>query len=177
MPLRWPIARRLQSERLILEPLRVDHAEEMLAVLAEPSLYAHTGGEPPSLAEVRERYARQATGSSPGGTEGWLNWVLRRREGGRLVGFVQATLNGEPPSLSAELAWLVAADEQGAGLATEAATTVVEWLPTVRVGDLTAYIHPDNVGSAVVARRLGMTPTGPVRDGETRWQRRRDLGR
>jgi RimJ/RimL family protein N-acetyltransferase len=169
MPARWPIARRLESERLILEPLRLDHADEMLAVLSGPELYKHIGGEPPSMAEVRERYARQATGSSPNGRYGWLNWVLRRRDDTRLVGFVQVTLSGDGAAPSAELAWLIGTDFQGEGLASESAGAVADWLPSVGVGQLTAHIHPDNVASAAVARRIGLMATTDTKDGEIRW--------
>lgn len=44
---RWPTAERLETERLILEPLRIEHAEEMVLVLGDRRLYAYTGGEPP----------------------------------------------------------------------------------------------------------------------------------
>jgi RimJ/RimL family protein N-acetyltransferase len=169
LPLRWPVARRLQTERLILEPLRVDHAAPMVEVLADEALYRHTGGLPPSLAEVRARYARQATGRSPDGRQGWLNWVLRHRDDARLVGFVQATLSGEEPDRAAELAWLIAPGDQGDGLATEAATAMVEWLGTVGITRLSANIHPDNAASAVVAGRLGLAPTEKSREGETVW--------
>jgi RimJ/RimL family protein N-acetyltransferase len=132
----------------------------MVAVLADPSLYTHIGGSPPSLDELRARYARQV------GHDGWLNWMLRRRDDERLVGFVQATVTGE----EASVAWLVAPEAQGSGLATEAATAAVEWLATVGVVTFTAYIHPDNAASEVVARRLGLAPTEVVKDGETRWE-------
>jgi RimJ/RimL family protein N-acetyltransferase len=140
----------------------------MLEVLADDDLYRHTGGEPPSLAEVRARYTRQATGTSPDGRQGWLNWVLRLREDARLVGFVQATLS-EDGATRAELAWLIASADQGEGLATEAASAVVEWLATVGITSLSAHIHPDNVASEAVARRLGLVATDEVKDGETRW--------
>jgi RimJ/RimL family protein N-acetyltransferase len=170
VPLQWPVARRLQTERLILEPLRVDHAAAMVEVLADEALYRHTGGVPPSLADVRARYARQATGKSPDGRQGWLNWVLRRRDDARLVGFVQTTLSGEEPDRAAELAWLIATPDQGDGLATEAATEVVYWLQTVGITNLSANIHPNNVASAVVAGRLGLAATEQVKDGETVWR-------
>ena len=35
-----------------------------------------------------------------------------------------------------------------------------------------ALIHPGNAASAAVARRLGMTATSVVVDGEVRWTRR-----
>ena len=80
----------LESSRLTLEPLRVDHAEEMAPLLADAELYAFTEGEPPTLEELRARYVRQVPGRSPDGVESWLNWIVRRRDDGQAVGFVQA---------------------------------------------------------------------------------------
>lgn len=64
--------------RLLLKQLRVDHAAEMVAVLAAPELYAFTGGTPPALDELRTGYAAQARGPADGG-ELWRTWVLRER--------------------------------------------------------------------------------------------------
>jgi RimJ/RimL family protein N-acetyltransferase len=137
----------------------VEHADEMVSVLSDPGLYEHIGGDAPSAAELRARYARQVQRVD------WLNWMLRLKDGERLIGFIQATRRGN----EAELAWLVAPAEQGAGLATEAAMAVAEWLPTAGVTELTAYIHPANSASAIVAGRLGLVATDETKDGETRW--------
>jgi RimJ/RimL family protein N-acetyltransferase len=155
----------IETGRLLLEPLREEHAREMLSVLADPALYEHTGGAPPTVGELEQRYARQVRGRSPDGRQMWLNWVLRRRDPARAVGFVQVTLDER----GAELAWLVTPAEQGAGLATEAAGAVAQWLRDQGVRRLSAHIHPDNGASAAVARRLGMTPTAETKDGELRW--------
>jgi RimJ/RimL family protein N-acetyltransferase len=141
----------------------------MVSVLADPALYIHTGGSPPSLAELQARYARQVVGTSPDGSEGWLNWLLRLRSDDRLVGFVQAALSGE----EAKLAWVVAPSEQGTGLATEAASALVDWLERVGFANLRASIHPDNGASAAVAGHLGMVATDVTEGGETVWVSRR----
>ena len=38
---------RLTGERVVLEPLAVEHAVEMVDVLSSPSLYVLIGGQPP----------------------------------------------------------------------------------------------------------------------------------
>ena len=38
---------RLESERLVLEPLRVEHAEELAPLLDDPRLHEFIGGDPP----------------------------------------------------------------------------------------------------------------------------------
>ena len=133
------------------------------------ALHAFTGGSPASADELRSRYARQVAGHSPDGGQGWLNWLLRRLDDGRLVGTVQATLHREADGLVAELAWVVATAAQGTGLAREAATAMAGWLHEQGVHRLVAHVHPDHAASMAVARALGLHPTGVVVDGEVRW--------
>jgi len=162
----------LKTLRLTLEPLRVDHAEEMTPVLADTSLYAFTGGEPPSLAELRARYERQVTGRSPDGAEAWLNWIVRRRDDGQAVGFVQAAISTDPPPpapTTAVLAWVLGAGYQGMGYAREAGGALVAWLALQGVQRLVAYIHPEHTASMAVARALGLEPTDDRVDGEVVW--------
>ena len=43
-----------------LEPLRVEHAEEMASLLDDPGLHVYIGGEPPSLPGLRNQTGSQA---------------------------------------------------------------------------------------------------------------------
>jgi RimJ/RimL family protein N-acetyltransferase len=162
-----PTAQALTSERLVLEPLRIEHAVEMVDVLADPALYEHIGGHPPSRAELSARYRRQVKGASPDGRQRWLNWVLRLRSSGEAVGVVQATLR-EPQI--AELSWVLSSRFQGAGYATEAAAAAMGWLRGNGVESFEAHIHSEHAASAAVARRLGLEPTDALRGGEVRWE-------
>ena len=169
-----PDAVPLETLRLTLEPLRVDHAEEMTAVLADSSLYAFTGGEPPSLSELRARYELQASGRSPDGAEAWLNWIVRRRDDGHAIGFVQAAISTDPPPpapATAVLAWVLGAGYQGMGFAREAGDALIAWLALVGVRRLVAYIHPEHTASMGVARALGLAPTDERVDSEVVWAR------
>jgi RimJ/RimL family protein N-acetyltransferase len=159
----------LRTARLLLEPLRVEHAREMAAVLADPSLYEHTGGAAPSEAELETRYRRQVGGVSPDGREAWLNWVLRARDTAAAVGIVQATVRDDARGRRAELAWVIGAAHQGAGLATEAASAAMRWLRTRGVSAFDAHIAPGHTASEAVARKLGMEPTRTRHRGEVRW--------
>lgn len=167
--MRWPAATRLTTARLDLEPVTVSHADEMAAVLASPTLYDFTGGAAPSVDRLRTRYAAQARGESPDGSAGWLTWILRDRSTRRAVGFAQATLTAVDDATMADLAWVVAPDAQGQGIASEAAIGVVAWLRRRDVGAFAAWIHPDHAASAAVAARLGLAPSADVLDGEVRW--------
>lgn len=159
----------LAGERLDLDPLRVEHAEEMASVLDDPALHTFTGGEPVTLEDLRSRYGRQVVGRSSDGTERWLNWIVRRREDGRAIGFVQATVADHDQRRQAEVAWVIGSAYQGHGYAREAAGLMIDWLRESGLGPIVAHIHPDHDASGAVARRLGLTPTDLIVDGEVRW--------
>lgn len=165
----WPIARPLTGSRLFLEPLRVDHAAELAAVLDDPALHAFIGGHPEGVAALRARYIRQVAGHSPDGSQGWLNWIMRRRDG-RPVGTIQATVSGESDDRVAEIAWMVGTAFQRRGYAREGAEIVLSWLPDQGVSVVRAHIHPAHEASRSVARAVGMSPTETVVEGETRWE-------
>ncbi|WP_441247116.1 GNAT family N-acetyltransferase [Kitasatospora sp. McL0602] len=155
----------VSTERLELLPLRVEHAEEMAGVLADPGLHAFVGGEPSTPQELRARYERQVAGSAEPGVS-WCNWVVRLRDRGCLVGYVQATVTGG----TAEIAWVVGTPWQGSGIASEAARGLVGWLGGQGVRTVIAHIHPEHHASAAVATAAGLAATGLLHDGEIRWR-------
>jgi RimJ/RimL family protein N-acetyltransferase len=158
---------RLESERLVLEPLSVDHTDELAPVLGDPALHEFTGGEPPRRTELREQLKRRVMGRSPDGRDGWLNWVLRERASGRVIGTLQATLK---PRMIAELAWVIGTEHQGYGFAKEGAGVMADWLHQQGVTTLRAHIHPNHRASAAIARAIGLERTGTLVDGEVRWE-------
>ena len=160
----------LRSERLDLEPLRLDHAGEMASVLADPRLYTFIGGHPPDARQLRERYRHQLVGGSADGTQQWFNWVIRRRDDGRALGYVQATVTEDADGPAAEVAWVVGTGFQGRGFAREAAGAMADWLRHQGVSRVVAHVHPEHPASQAVARAAGLVPTTTVVDGEVRWQ-------
>ncbi|MGI8332123.1 GNAT family N-acetyltransferase [Actinomadura scrupuli] len=179
-----PVAESIETERLLLEPLTVAHAEEMVHVLDDWGLHTFTGGEPATLAELRSRYNRLVSGPAPYHQEGWLNWIVHlrppppagppragpddeERAVGPAVGTVEATVH---PGPWAALAWVIGTEWQGRGIATEAARGLIGWLTAHSVTDLRANIHPGNQASAAVARKLGLSPTGRCIGGEIVWR-------
>src|SRR4051812_28306772 len=132
-----------------LEPLRIDHAAELVEVLCDERLYEHIGGSPPGEDELRARFARQVAGRSPDGRARWFNWVVR--EDGVAVGTLQATVAGD----LAELAWVVGIPYRGRGVAARAGTAAMELLRVEGVRRFIAHIAPANAASEAVARRLG----------------------
>ena len=164
----------------------------MVELLSDRRLYSFYDDEAsPSLEELRDRYSRQSAGLSPDGREVWHSWIVRERESGAAIGFVQATVGATAGSslasvdtadtpydgrTSAELAWVIGVPWQGRGFATEAATAVRDAVrgPGSVTGDDVALVHahiaPGHLGSETVARRLGLHPSDVVHDGEIRWE-------
>ena len=144
----------------------MEHAEEMVRVLADPRLYEFIGGSAPSLDELRARYARQVRG--PGRSdEVWLNWVVRECPDGRAVGYVQVTLTVQAAEWVADLAWVVDPTHQGKGIASDAATGAVLHLRECGITALTAHIADSNAASVAVATRVGLRATDELdSDGE-----------
>lgn len=168
--MRWPTIETLASEHLRLDPLLVDHAREMVGVLASPSLYEYTGGEAPSLERLQRRYASQAVGRSQDGSEGWFNWIVRRVDDDAPIGFIQATIRQHAPDLVAEIAWVITPSQQGRGMASEAAMAMTTWLRSKGVSGFVAHVHPAHLASMGVARKVGLHPTPVLEDGEVRWE-------
>jgi RimJ/RimL family protein N-acetyltransferase len=165
----WPAAERIETPRLRLEPLTVGHADEMAQILDDVSLHEYTGGRPETLEQLRARYARQAAGRSPDGAQGWLNWILRRRDTNAIAGTVQATLSDDGGRRTALLAWVIASEHQRNGFAREAAQAMVAWLRGHGVEVFAAHIHPRHAASIAVAEHLGMRAGETGSDGEVRW--------
>lgn len=159
----------IETGRLSLVPLAVEHADEMAEVLSDPALHVFTGGAPYSPRALRARYERLVAGS-PDPSVTWWNWVIRLREDKHLTGTVQATVTAAGRGHAAEVAWVVGTPWQGRGIATEAARGLVTWLRERDVRAVRAHIHPDHRASASVATAAGLSPTGHWHEGETRWE-------
>jgi RimJ/RimL family protein N-acetyltransferase len=139
----------------------------MTTVLGDPGLYVFTGGEPPTTAELRERYESQVRGPSPDAGEAWRNWIVRLSETGEAIGYVQATITRADDR--ADVAWVIGQRWQGRGYATEAAIGMVAALADEGVTAITAHILAENTPSERVAKRIGLAPTERVEDGERVW--------
>lgn len=163
----------IETARLDLLPLAVEHADEMADVLGDPALHVFTGGAPHSARALRARYERLVAGS-PDPAETWWNWVILLREEHRPTGTVQATVTTAEHGLVAAVAWVVGTPWQGRGIATEAARGLTAWLREQDVRVIRAHIRPDHRASAAVAAAAGLAPTAHRHEGEIRWELRTD---
>jgi RimJ/RimL family protein N-acetyltransferase len=141
----------------------------MAGVLGDEQRHEFIGGQPATIAGLRDRYARLVAGSSDP-DEVWLNWIVRRTSDTQPIGTVQATLTTRDGQSIANVAWVIGVDWQNQGFASEAARALIEWLWEHGADDVIACIHPDHQASAVVATRAGLRPTDEQRDSEQVWR-------
>lgn len=81
----------IETARLLLEPLRVEHANLCFHKLTEPDLYTYVPQDPPNeVADLAKRY--QFILSQPPEGELWLNWFGKSNLDGTYICFVQATV-------------------------------------------------------------------------------------
>jgi RimJ/RimL family protein N-acetyltransferase len=155
------------TEQLELQPLSAADADDLAGLLEELVMREWLRSE--NVGQLRERFRRWESRSSPDGDAAWLNWTLRRREDGSAVGWVQATVRGA----EAEIAYAMVPSQRRRGYALEATAAVVDWLfASAGVQSVEAHIDPANRASSALAAALGMSRTDDVHEGETVWRRR-----
>lgn len=167
----------LRSPRLILEPLVGAHAEALYPALADPALYTFLPKDPPaSLAELRVRFERLESRTSPDGTQRWLNWAARPVGDGveeveeratalqgadapptlaraRYVGLFEATVY---PDRTACIAYFVLATAQRSGHGACGAGMVLSYLFAQGVDSVLAYIDTRNTASIRLVEKVGL---------------------
>lgn len=132
--------------------MEIGDLDELAALHADPEVSEFI--RPLDRAAARERLRRDGVEWSERG-HGLLA-VLDSRDGAFLG---RCGLKYWPQFGETELGWALRRDAWGRGYATEAARACAEWgFSQLDVPYLTAMIHPDNVRSARVAERLGLTP-------------------
>jgi RimJ/RimL family protein N-acetyltransferase len=143
----------LETERLILEPLRREHARHLFPVLSDTRIYTYIPQDPPaSVPALETRYRRLESRKSPSGDEDWLNWAIRLKQNERYIGTIQATLRGDRSSL---LAYELSTDFRGHGFATEACARVIESLfADYDVVEIVAEVDTRNAASCRLLERL-----------------------
>ncbi len=145
----------IRTRRLRCEPVVASHADVMFPVLRDPRIYTHLPDEPPvSLEALRARYEFLSPGTSPDGSEHWLNWMLFLEETDQAIGFCQATVR----DAGCSVAYVLNPAYQGKGYATEATTGVVSRLfERFDLPSVQAEIHVDNAASIALVKRLGFS--------------------
>lgn len=147
----------LESDRLILRPLRDDDLDPAAAMMATPEVRASL-----HLPESFGRYdtwAGLAMWRGQWALRGTGHWALEEKAGGTFVGRAGTHRPPRPDWPGLEIGWCLHPDHWGAGYATEAGRVSIEWaFETLEVDEVVSVILEENTRSAAVAERLGFRP-------------------
>ncbi|MBV8150339.1 MAG: GNAT family N-acetyltransferase [Candidatus Eremiobacteraeota bacterium] len=165
-------ATRIETERLVLRPLRVDDAETFFEWYRDPETMRFMGGVyPGTVADMRARLALRIAEHESAGF-GLLATELRAT--GELIGrcgqIRQIIENAdeenkdEEDKEEIEVGYLIARPHWGRGYATEAARALLDdGFARFEVPRLISLIHPENIASQRVAGHNGLRYEGDVR--------------
>ncbi len=156
---------RLETRRLLLEPLMPAHAPRLHEQLQDERLYQFIPQDPPaSLQALEARYGALSSRRSPDGREAWLNWAVCERRSGEYAGTLEATVH---ENLTATIAYTVFVPYQRRGLAAEACGRLLEHLfEDYRVGVVAAEIDTRNAASIALVEVLGFDRVGFHKDAD-----------
>jgi [ribosomal protein S5]-alanine N-acetyltransferase len=159
----------LETERLVLEPLLPEHVPLLLEGLADERLYRFIPTDAPESAEALEtRYRKLSSRRSPDGSEVWLNFAMRLREGttpedgavprATYVGTLEATVF---PDRSAYIAYTLFVPSWHHGYAREGCARMLGHLvEDYKVRVVVAEIDTRNAASVSLAEALGFERVG-----------------
>ncbi len=143
----------LESKRLLLPPLTVEHTNALSTIYADPDVARFVGGErltgetiPLQVAAFAEEWEQRGYGQS----------AALDRDTGEFLGRIG--LHYWPEWNEVEIGYILGRSAQGKGLAFEGSMAWINWAKSNSdIEYLIANIHPDNVASIGLAKKLGFT--------------------
>jgi RimJ/RimL family protein N-acetyltransferase len=156
---------RLETPRLLLEPILPGHAPVLYERLQDERLYRFIPQDPPDTPEALEdRYQFLSGRRSPDGREAWLNWAVRERGSGEYAGTLEATVYDEGTAI---IAYMVFVPYQRRGIAAEACGRLLEHLfEGYRASMVAAEIDTRNAASIALVEFLGFERVGFQKDAD-----------
>jgi RimJ/RimL family protein N-acetyltransferase len=141
-----------KSERLIFRAWRDEDLDSLHAINADPQVMRYVAdGQVWPISRTRQ-FIEAATEMLD--RSGFCQWALIHRNSDGLIGFCGLVDTGDIP----EIGWRLARACWGQGLATEAASAVLDHArDTLGLTRVMATVQAENVASVRVIEKLGMT--------------------
>jgi RimJ/RimL family protein N-acetyltransferase len=146
----------LETKRLILRHQVIQDLDDLWALYCNPEITKYIPDAPRSREEAREELEWHMNGH-PRFPELGL-WATIHKETGKFIGrcgLLPWTIDGQQ---EVEVAYTIAQEFWGQGLATEAARAILQYgFEKLNLTRLICLIDPENIASQRVAERTGMT--------------------
>lgn len=146
----------LTTPRLTLRPFTMADLLPFHAILATPGVLQYfPESTPPSVEQVQSMIERLQTHWE---RYGYGVWALEGRATGELIG--RCGLFYIPNTNETEVDYILASQQWGKGLATEAARVALRFgFENAQKEAIVGIVHPDNLASQHVLEKIGMTLT------------------
>ncbi len=157
---------RLQTLRLVLEPVTLDDSEFMLELLTDPAFIRHVGDRQVRTREQAAAYLGERVLPMQA-EQGFGMFVVRLRDSGEATGI--CSLIQREWLADVDIGYAFLPRFRGMGLAFEATKSMLDWV-TDELGRtrIVAIVTPDNERSIALLQKLGMvyesTVTSPGED-------------
>jgi ribosomal-protein-alanine N-acetyltransferase len=146
----------LETRRLILRRQVIEDLDALWALYCDPAITKYIPDAPRSYKEAREELEWHMHGH-PHYPELGL-WATVHKETGKFIGrcgLLPWTIDGRR---EVEVAYTIAQEYWGQGLATEAARSILDYgFTNLSLSRLVCLIDPENIASQRVAEKTGMT--------------------
>ncbi len=151
----------LDTERLILRPLRMSDAQDLFAFAQDPQVSRHVLWDPHTSLLDSRRFLRAARRQYRRGQPS--SFAVTLKDSGRMIGTVGFMwVNVE--YLSAEVGYSLSRDYWNRGIMTEALRRVVQFgFDELRLNRIEAQHETDNPASGRVMEHVGMKYEGTLR--------------
>ena len=159
----------IETDRLLLRPMRIDDVEPLLDVFGDPAVMA-AFSVPPFDRAAMEQWVQRNLDHQAAHGYGLFAVILKANE--LLIGDCGLELLEEESAPSAELGYDLRRDHWGQGLATEAAAAVRDYaFGQLALPRLVSLIRQGNAASRRVAEKIGMRHEADIlRWGQPYWR-------
>ncbi len=159
----------IETDRLLLRPMRLDDVDPLLAVFGDPAVMAAFGVPPFDRAAMEQWVQRNLDHQT---AHGYGLFAVILKANGLLIGDCGLELLEAEEVPTAELGYDLRRDHWGQGLATEAAAAVRDYaFGQLTLPRLVSLIRQGNTASRRVAEKIGMRHEADiVRWGQPYWR-------
>jgi [ribosomal protein S5]-alanine N-acetyltransferase len=144
---------RLETERLLLRPYRLEDLDDLHAMFSDPEhmrWYPEPFSREVSLEWLERQIARHQT-------RGYALWIVEDRRTGAFLGTAGPSLLTIEEADEVEIGWHTRPGRKGEGIAPEAGAAARDWaFANLEVDHLIALVRPENRPSGRVAVKIGM---------------------
>jgi RimJ/RimL family protein N-acetyltransferase len=153
----------LETKRLVLRHQVLSDLDDLWALYCNPNITKYIPDAPRSRAEAQEELEWHMHGHPK--HPGLGLWATIHKETGKFIGrcgLLPWTIDGQP---EVEVAYTIAQDYWGQGLATEAAEGILQYgFEKLGLARLICLIDAENIASQRVAEKIGMSFEREARD-------------